>query len=142
MDITLPWWAWAYLVLVLGVYAASFFSDEDVQGEFDRDDIISSSISLFCICVFVVGFFNSSVTDFLGFMVIPMVGVGVFWEFTRAVRETGLAQRELDGEQDLTDGERRFLLNIAVGFNAVLVVPGYMVGVLLAANAFQVILGA
>ncbi len=129
-TIMLPWWGWVYLLLTLAVFVAGFFSEERL----DLDELVGSSLSLFSICVFVIGFFNPQVVAFFGVLLVPMAGIGIYWEFIRANEETRRAEEELSREPDLDDGERALLLNVAVGFNALIVVPGYMVGVVLCFN--------
>ena len=137
-DISLPWWGWAYLLLVLTMFVIGFFVRDS---GFDADRSVASAFSLFSICIFVVGFFNPPLITFLGLFVIPMTAIGVYWEFTRAVRETARAQEELAGAHDLDDEERGFLLNMAIGLNALVVVPGYMMGIILSYHMIAGLLG-
>ncbi len=129
-NVGLPWWAWLYLLLVMGTFVAGFFAEE----KFDNSDITSSVFSFFSICVFVIGFFNPSIPAFLGYLIIPMTFIGMYAEFTRAVIETRLAEEELSKDNDLDDSERKFLLNFAIALNAFIVVPGYAMGLILCIN--------
>ncbi|MGH1402827.1 MAG: hypothetical protein ACRBDL_01140 [Alphaproteobacteria bacterium] len=126
-DVLMPWWAWLYLSFVLVMFVWGFVSDKDIK----RDEVIGSIFSLFSICAFVTGFFNAYISQFFGVFLLPMVAVGVIWEFRRAIEGTESAQDELSKEQDLSDGERVILLNVAIGFNALIIVPGYVVGSIL-----------
>ncbi len=132
-DIMLPWWGWFYLFFVLLMFVASFFSHKKQN----FNEIISSAFSLFTICVLVIGFFNFQIVNFLGVLIIPMTLVGIYWEFTRAVIETKEAEAELASEAELNDNERVFLLNIAVGFNALTVLPGYIIGIILSLDILR-----
>tara|TARA_R110002095_G_scaffold190659_2_gene168321 strand:+ start:918 stop:1331 length:414 start_codon:yes stop_codon:yes gene_type:complete len=134
-TVFLPWWAWVYLLFVLVTYVFSW----SVDAARSRHNVVSSSLSLFTICVCVVGFFNSHILSVFGIMIVPMVAVGVYWEFTRAVQESEIAHVMLDGDPELTDGERDFLLNTAIGFNACVVLPGYVMGLILCLNILGVI---
>ncbi|MGH1457060.1 MAG: hypothetical protein ACRBDI_09785 [Alphaproteobacteria bacterium] len=127
LDFVLPWWAWAYLFALLSLFFAGLFSGE--ERSFNR--IISSAFSVFSINIFVIGFFNGFIIDLIGYLIIPMFMIGVFWEFTRANIETARAQSELEKEVELSEGERDFLLNTALLFNAVVIVPGYVAGFVL-----------
>ena len=129
-EISLPWWGWGYLILALIVFVISW----SVEAARSHDNILASTLSLFTICVSVIGFFNPPVIAFLGFFIIPMVALGVFWEFTRAVKETDVAQAMLEEDPELTEKERDFLLNIAIGFNALIILPGYIMGLILCFN--------
>jgi len=125
--VSMPWWGWGYLLFVLTMFVASFMTETPRN----QHEIIGSTLSLFTICTFVVGFFNLYVVDFLGVMLLPMFAVGVYWEFTRSISETKRAQDMLVGERDLSDEERAFLLNFAMVFNAIIIVPGYVMGLVL-----------
>lgn len=133
-HVLLPWWGWGYLLFVLAMFVTSFFSEKSL----DMNEVSGSALSLFSICVFVVGFYNPAIVQFLGVLIIPMTVIGIYWEFTRAVQETGCAQDELAHEPDLSEGEREVLLNVAIGFNALLVVPGYVLGVILSFNVLGI----
>ncbi len=129
-EIYMPWWAWLYLFIALIVFLLSLSVDEHSSG----NKIFSSILSLFTICISVVGFFNIHVVDFLGLFIIPMVALGIFWEFTRSVQESEIAQKMLDSDPALSDEERNFLMNTAIAFNALIVVPGYVMGIVLCFN--------
>ncbi|PCI57093.1 MAG: hypothetical protein COB36_02145 [Alphaproteobacteria bacterium] len=126
-QVVLPWWGWGYLLVVLTIFVTSFFSEKSLN----MNEVSASAMSLFSICVFVIGFYNPLVVQFLGILIIPMTLIGIYWEFTSAIYETGNAQDELAREADLSDGERTLLLNVAIGFNALIVVPGYVLGIIL-----------
>ena len=126
-HIMLPWWGWGYLLFVLVMFVASLF----VKDPPDVNELGASALSLISICIFVVGFSNPLVPQFLGILIIPMTLIGLYWEFTRAVSETETAQHELAGEKSLSDGDRAFLLNVAIALNALVVVPGYVMGTVL-----------
>ncbi len=132
-HVMLPWWGWGYLLFVLIMFVVSFFADKKVN----FNELTSSAFSLFTICVFVIGFFNPQIVTFLGVLIIPMALIGIYWEFTRAVIETRQAEVELTNEAELDDSERKFLLNVAIGFNALIVVPGYIVGIVLSISVLQ-----
>ncbi len=123
----MPWWAWLYLVVVFAIYAIGLFLDEDA----DRVKRIISVFSLISICLCVSGFFNPTIAGFLGFLFVPIVACGLYWEFREAVRDTSKAQAEIAKDQELDDWERNALLNMGIALNAALVVPGYMFGVML-----------
>ena len=129
-QVMLPWWGWAYLLFVLTIFIAGFFADKSL----DSNEIIGSSLSLFSICVFVIGFFNPEVIAFLGYFIIPMTILGIYWEFTTVVRETGKVQAELADDPELTEDEQTLLINIAMAVNALVVVPGYVLGIVLCFN--------
>ncbi len=126
-SVLMPWWAWAYLIFAVLMFAVSFLNEKGRS----NGDLFGSLMSLFTICVCVTSLFNAPVYLFFRYMIFPMVAIGIIWELTRASRETELAQQELSNEPALTDGERKALLNVAIGFNALVVVPGYAAGLLL-----------
>ncbi len=126
-DVLMPWWAWLYLAFVLVMFVWGFAMDKDMK----RDELIGSALSLFSICVFVSSFFNAYIAQFFGMLLLPMVLIGALWEFKRAIDGTDNAQDELSRERDLSDGERTVLLNVAIGFNALIIVPGYVIGAVL-----------
>jgi hypothetical protein len=128
--INMPIWAWLYLVLVLLMFIAGFFT------EYKRDfnEISGSVLSLFSICALVVALFNSPVAAFLGWLVFPITAIGIYWEHNRAEREIVFARGRLSEEIELDDDEREFLLNVAIGLNALLVVPGYVAGMIVCFN--------
>ncbi len=132
-HVMLPWWGWGYLLFVLLMFVASFFTDKSPK----FNEISSSVLSLFSICVFVISFFNYQLIEFLGVLIIPMTLIGIYWEFTRAIIETKHAEVELANEVELDDSERKFLLNMAIGFNAVIVVPGYIIGMVLSIDVLR-----
>ncbi len=131
MFADMPWWASGYLLIVLGLFLAGFFTEKPRT----HHEFIGSAMSLFSICTFVVCFFNPEVFQLFGLLVIPMVLIGIYWEFIRAVQETSYAREMLSEEGDLSKGEQDFLLNVAIGFNAMIVVPGYVAGVILSLRA-------
>ncbi|MCK5384771.1 MAG: hypothetical protein KAJ29_04285 [Alphaproteobacteria bacterium] len=135
--ISMPLWAWLYLVLVLIVFIAGFFT------EYKRDfyEISGSVLSLFSICALVVALFNPFVAVFLGWFVFPITVIGLYWEYSRSEREIVFARTRLAQEIDLDDDEREFLLNIAIGLNVLLVVPGYVAGLIICFNLLGNFLG-
>ncbi len=137
-DLLMPWWAWLYLSFVFAMFVLSLFVEKPVS----IDDLIGSALSLFTICICVIGFFNAEVSSFFGLLLLPMVGLGCVWEFKRAIEETGRTQDELEKEKELSEGEQRVMLNIAIGFNAAMIVPGYMVGIVVCFHMVKGMLGA
>lgn len=131
----LPWWASGYLLIVLGLYVAGLFTDKPRS----QHDIIGSAMSLFSICTFVICFFNADIAALFGLLVIPMSLMGVYWEFRQAVQESSYAREMLADEGDLDEDEQDFLLNIAIGFNALIVVPGYLAGVIVSLRALGLV---
>lgn len=131
MFAALPWWASLYLLLVLGLCVASLFTEKKRS----HHDIVGSAMSMFSICTFILCFYISDIAQLFGYLVIPMTIVGIYWEFTRAVQETSYAREMLAQEGDLTEGEQNFLLNVAVSFNALVVVPGYLAGIIVSLRA-------
>ncbi len=123
----LPWWATGYLFIVFGLFVAGLFT-EKIRS---HHEIVGSVMSFFSISVFVVCFFDTGLREMFGLLFLPMTAIGLYWEFMRAVKETSYAREMLKDEGDLSDEERSFLLNVAIGFNALVVVPGYMMGVML-----------
>lgn len=123
------------MLFVLVMFVVSFFSKEAP----DVNELGASIFSLLSICIFVVGFSNPLITQFLGVFIIPMTGLGVYWEFTNAVRETETAQHELAGEKSLSEGDRALLLNVAIALNALVVVPGYVIGIVLSCYVIGII---
>ncbi len=123
----LPWWASGYLLTILTLFFIGVFSGD--ERSFNR--IVSSAFSVFAIHIFVIGFFNAFIIHSIGYLIIPMFLIGVFWEYTRANIEKARARVELEKEADLSDGERDFLLSAALFMNACLIVPGYMAGFVL-----------
>lgn len=130
LTIHMPWWAWGYLLITLVVFILSLSVDKERSG----NKTFSSMLSLFTISISVVGFFNNQIVDFFGLFILPMVALGIFWEFTRSVQESEIAQDMLDKDLSLTDEERNFLMNVAIAFNAIIVVPGYVMGLVLCFN--------
>ena len=124
--INMPIWAWIYLVLVLIVFIASMFTER----KRDVHQISGSVFSLFSICALVVALFNPPVAGFLGWFVLPITAIGLYWEFSRAEQEIVVARARLAEDGELDDEEREFLLNIAIGLNALIVVPGYVAGLI------------
>ncbi|MCB1783846.1 MAG: hypothetical protein KDI13_07600 [Alphaproteobacteria bacterium] len=121
----LPWWALVYLAFVFG------FTVAGSSGRLKRNPVSIglSIVSFGFIAVFVIGYFHRSVIDDIGWLVVPMVVLGIVWEFYLAVTETARAEEDLKDDPELTDEERRFLINFAVFMNALLVVPGYALGI-------------
>lgn len=122
---SLPWWALAYLAFVFG------FTVAGSGGRLRRNGstIFMSAISFCLIATFVIGYFHRALIENLSWFVIPMAAFGIVWEFYLAVTETARAEEELKTDLDLSDEERSFLINFAVFMNALLVVPGYALGV-------------
>lgn len=120
----LPWWGSCYLFLV-----AVFFLIEIVSViSDDRAAAFGSFMSLACIIAFVLSYFNPFIAARFGILFFPMVVIGVAWEFVQSIKNTKLAQEELLAERDLSDHEKTFLINMATALNAILVVPGYVLG--------------
>ena len=126
--LVLPWWGWGYLLVLLTLFFAGLLADDDTRS-FNR--IISSGFSIFAIHIFVIGLFNSFVLDAIDYLIIPMFLIGVFWEYTRANIETKRAEEVLEQEADLSEEERNLFITIALGFNALVIVPGYAAGFIL-----------
>lgn len=132
LFVDMPVWAWLYLVLVMIVFVAGFLTG--YKRSFYQ--IYGSVLSLFSICALVVALFNSVVAGFLGVFVFPITAMGLCWEYIRSEKELVFARARLAQEVDLDDEEREFLLNIAVGLNALMVVPGYVAGIIVCYNLF------
>lgn len=122
---TLPWWALSYLGVVFALSFAGAFSGFRT----DPAAAVSGLFSSASVFVFVIGIFHPPLAAYFGWFLVPMVVIGIMWEFNRAVFETNSAEKELRDEIDLTDEERVFLINFAVALNALIIVPGYMCGV-------------
>ncbi|MCB1591895.1 MAG: hypothetical protein KDI90_05530 [Alphaproteobacteria bacterium] len=131
-SLFIPWWGVLYLVVLLSLTVAGIL--EDFKN--NPKGACSSAISCFFSYVFVAGYFNENWAAKFGWVLIPMVIYGLMWEFYASVRETGKAQQELQTYDDLTDDEKSFLLNMAVMFNAFVVLPGYLAGVKLCVDLF------
>lgn len=120
----LPWWVSCYLFLVV-----VFFLIEIVTLiPEDRASAFGSFMSLVCIVAFVLSYFNPFIAARFGIMFFPMVVIGIAWEFVQSIKNTKLAQEELLEEKDLSENEKSFLINMATAMNAILVVPGYVLG--------------
>lgn len=126
-QITLPWWGWGYLLVTLFFFVIGVLGDDKKMW----NEIVSSALSLFSICLFVIGFFNYFIVDAVDLLFIPMFLIGIYWEFTKAVVESSRAEEELAKEAELNENERLVMLNVAIAFNACLVVPGYVMGLIL-----------
>lgn len=122
--LVLPWWAAGYICVVYAFSAVGLWEDWKNSPPL----AVGGVLSLATITVFVFSYFNPTIAQHFGWLFVPMFVLGVLWEFTHAVRETERAQEELDAERELNEGEKNFLVNVAVGVNAILVVPGYVFG--------------
>lgn len=129
-TLSLPWWASGYLVLLFAFHAVALFDDfkKDIAAS------VGSLLSLLALNVFVIGYYSPPLAQHFGWLLIPMLLISIFWEFTRSVHDTELAEKELEKEKDLSEGERSFLLNMATALNALLIVPAYVFGVVLCFN--------
>ncbi len=130
--LSVPWWAVLYLTVLFAFTVAGIIEDwtRNPRGT------CSSAISCFFSIVFVIGYFNAPWAAKFGWVLIPMVIYGLMWEFYASVRETGQAEQELKTYEDLTDEEKSFLLNMAIVFNALIVLPGYLAGIKLCVDLF------
>ncbi len=137
-DLLMPWWAWLYLGFTLSMFILSLF----VEKPANIDEMIGSALSLFTICISVIGFFNHAVVELFGLLLIPMIVIGCVWEFKRAIEETERTQEELKKERELSEGEQGVMLYIAIGFNATIVVPGYTAGMVVCYHMVGGMLGA
>jgi len=133
---SLPWWAGLYLGIVFLMSAAGFmFSYQK-----DPAPALSDLLSTLCVFVFVMGYFHAPLALYFGWFLVPMVLMGIAWEYKRAIFETGLAERELEKEAELTENERRALINLAIALNGFVVVPGYVCGLVLCFNLMKSVL--
>lgn len=123
--LALPWWAAGYLCVVYGFSAVGLWED----WWHNRVAAIGGFMSIATITVFVLSYHIPSIGAHFGYLFFPMLLIGVMWEFTQAVHETSRAQEELLNEIELNDGEKDFLVNMAVALNALLIVPGYAYGI-------------
>lgn len=114
-------------MLVLTMFISGFLTDKS----WNRHEITGSVLSLLSICIFTICFFNADIYRIFGYWLLPMVIIGGYWEFIRAVQETEAAKGELEKEPELDEKERDLMLNIAIAFNAFIVVPGYVMGIVL-----------
>lgn len=130
--LSVPWWAVLYLVVLLSLAAAGAL--EDLKS--NPKGACSSAISCVFSFVFVVGYFNEAWAAKFGWVLIPMVVYGLMWEFYASVRESGQAEAELKGYDELTDDEKNLLLNAAIVMNALIVLPGYLAGLKLCVDLF------
>lgn len=133
-TLSLPWWAAGYLMVLLSFSVAGLINDL----KHHPAGCVGSVMSLAFVFVFVIGYFHAPLAQHFGLLMLPMVVIGVAWEFTQAVQDTGRAEEELEKENDLDENEKTFLLNMATALNALLIVPGYVFGLKL---CFDIIFG-
>lgn len=133
--LSLPWWAMLYLCTVYGFSAIGLW--EDLRH--NRVAAIGGIMSLATITVFIFSYHMPHIASHFGYLFFPMLVLGIVWEFTQAIHETERAQEELEKEMELNDGEKAFLVNMATGLNALLIVPGYAYGIKL---CYDIIVGA
>ena len=124
LAVSLPWWAILYLTLFLGltlIGAATDYRDKKaaILGDF-------MSCGFACICVF--SYFDISLAQSVGYWLIPMVLIGLAWEFASAVSDANFAEAEMKQERDITDEDRSLLLNLGISMGALIVLPACMMG--------------
>lgn len=142
-DLSMPWWAWGYLIIQFCLLSMSCFPGVrsqyvDNNPKRMRHEIIASACSLLSVCIFVIAYFHGPLMDLFHYGLIPMFLMGVYWECTSVKYQLAYARHELEHE-DLSDEERNFLLNAAIAFNVFFVVPGYFAGCIVCLRVLGVI---
>lgn len=122
--IEMPWWAWGYLLFIVSMFTISW-SMTIVR---EQCDPFASAMSLLTMCCFVAGFYNSDVVTFLGWFILPMFVLGVFWEYKRYFIEKRIGHQMLLEQPEITDGDIKLFLNAAFVFNLIMVAPAYLMG--------------
>jgi hypothetical protein len=120
----LPWWAGVYLLIYFGlniVGAVSGLRENKIS-------IVGDFMSFIFACFCVFAYVDAEFAHALGYWLVPMVVIGLGWEFSQAVRDSNRAETEMREEHDIPEEDRTFILNIGVGTGALIVLPAYMMG--------------
>ena len=121
----MPWWAIAYLVVFILATIAGVFDDLKRPNKlrFIGGEIVSAVF----VVLFIVGYFQESLGEELGVYVFPMLVIGVIHELMAANRT--LAEESKD--PNFTEKELGNLNNIGLLLASILIVPGYVFGLML-----------
>ena len=122
-----------YLVVLFSFTVAGIIDDWNKK---NTPGVAASIISCCFLFVFVIGFFNEEWVAKFGWILVPMLIYSLLWEFYASVQETGEAEKEINTFDDLSPEEKNFLLNLAIFANALIVVPGYVLGIKLCIDIF------
>lgn len=120
----LPWWAFLYLAIVLIANVGGAAEDYQRSKSMAFAHILSFSF----VCVFVTGYFYPDTIAFLGFALFPMVIGGLLWEFFSAMIDAQKGRVMLENEIDLDEQDKQGIMDVAMIVNALIVLPGYIIG--------------
>jgi len=121
----MPWWAIAYLVVFILATIVGIFDDLKRPNKlrFIGGEILSVSF----VILFVVGYFQEGFGKELGIYVFPMLIIGVVHELMAANRAIVEESKDLN----FTKKELVILNNIGLLLANILIVPGYVLGLML-----------
>ena len=131
-----PWWAVAYLVLnyVMLLWAFSPNPHDrtiSVLGVKIAVSGVVDFISVVFLSLIVFAFFDAGWFAFLGIALVPMTVSGALWEFLSTKDGLDQAEAELESDLELSEAEKKWLLNVSLFFVNIMTVPGYIMGLVL-----------
>ena len=120
----MPWWANVYLTIFIILTIGGI--SEDLGRPNKIRYIGGEIITAIFVVTFMLGFFDKSIGDSLGFLVFPMLLIGVTHELLSA-------KRTMDEEKNnnkFTKKELFYLNNTGLLLGNLFIVPGYVFGLM------------
>jgi hypothetical protein len=120
----MPWWAVAYLTIFVIFSIAGIFDDLDRPNKIRY--ISGEIITAIFVFTFITGYYYEDIGDVLGMYVFPMLIVGVAHELFSAKRTL----QDESKNPEYTERELFYLNNIGLLLANLLIVPGYVFGLM------------
>jgi hypothetical protein len=124
--LALPWWAYLYMILLIGITFGGFAADQNLTIPVVIGHILTLLVSMICILVYCQPDFAKQLGAPL---LAAMILYAMAWDFTQSVKDANRIEEEIKREGDLSDDERSALMNSGMLFGALLILPAYMMGV-------------
>jgi hypothetical protein len=127
----IPWPAYIYLCIFAIVAIAGHIDNYRSQYKWWQQ-ITAVGSSIF-VLLYVIGFFNGELGSFLKSFIIPMLLIGIPWEFYEIYKDLN----SMANDKSLSSKESDLISTITLIITDLIVVPGYLAGIALAYRLFN-----
>ncbi|MEJ1363030.1 MAG: hypothetical protein RPU35_17230 [Candidatus Sedimenticola sp. (ex Thyasira tokunagai)] len=126
----MAWWVSLYLT-VLSMMAIGSCIEERKMG-FGWLHVFFSLFSALVVVVGVIGYFNEAVVSVFGKLLLPIVIASLVWGVYGGSKDL----RQMMPFEDMTASENKVIKIVAISFSILLLLPGYLTGVITGLRAW------
>lgn len=128
---TIPWFAYIYL-FIYGLLAIAGCFD-NYRSRYKLWQQIIAILSSIFVVIYVVGFFHYRFGFTLRWFIIPMLLVGISWEF----HEISTDLRLINNNKEISPSERGAIYYLTLVITNIIIIPGYLAGIGLVYRIFH-----